>query len=136
MTLDWQKRPASATLNGKAARRRVAERMGRRAETLAAIAYGFRGFSVITRRFQSHAGEIDLVLRRGSLIVFAEVKARRSADEAVFAVGERTRRRIERAGEAFLAGKPELAAGAVRYDIVAVVGWRVRVLADAWRADR
>lgn len=134
MNAPTQKRPEPVRPSGPAAQRRNAERLGRRAEALAAIAYALRGFSVIARRFQCRAGEIDLILRRSGLIVLAEVKARGNADDAIFAVDERSRRRIERAGEVFLAGRPELAAGAVRYDIVAVVGWRAQIVADAWRA--
>lgn len=121
---------------GHASRRRTAERTGRRAETLAALAYVLRGYSIIARRFRRSAGEIDLVLRRGDLVVFAEVKARPNHDDAVFAVDIQTRRRIERAGNVFLSERPELAVGAIRYDIVAVSGWRARIVADAWRAER
>lgn len=111
----------------------AAERRGRRAERLAELALFFKGFRIIARRFKAAGGEIDLVARRGPLLVFAEVKARASLDEAVFAVTPRARRRIEDAGRRFLALNPRLSPEAVRYDILAVAGWRVRHLADAWR---
>lgn len=111
----------------------AAERGGRRAEWLAALAFALAGFSVLDRRFKAAGGEIDIVARRGGLLVFAEVKARPSLDEAVFAVTPRNRRRVEAAGRAYLARRPRLAVCAIRYDVVAVSGWAVRRIAGAWR---
>jgi len=118
-------------------KRQRAERLGRRAEWLAAVILILKGFSIVERRFKAAGGEVDIAARRGSLLVLAEVKARPSLDEAVFAVTPKTRRRIEAAGRALLARRPRLAECALRYDIIAVSGWRVRHLADAWReSDR
>lgn len=111
----------------------AAERHGRRAERLAELALLLKGFRIVARRFRAAGGEIDLIARRRGLIVFAEVKARASLDEAVFAVTPRTRRRIENAGRRFLALNPRLSPDEVRYDIIAVAGWKLRHLADAWR---
>ena len=118
-------------------KRQNAERLGRRAEWLAAFILIMKGFSIVERRFKAAGGEVDIAARRGSLLVLVEVKARASLDEAVFAVTPKTRRRIEAAGRALLARRPRLAECALRYDIIAVSGWRVRHLADAWReSDR
>ena len=69
----------------------------------------------------------------GQFVVFVEVKARVSFADAVDAVGAQTRRRIERAGYAFIARHRGLADHGVRYDIIAVSGWRIRRFKDAWR---
>lgn len=116
-----------------AAQRKAAERFGRRAEWLAGLLLAAKGFHVIERRFKAAGGEIDLAAKRGRLLVFAEVKARAGLDEAVLAVTGRNRRRIEAAGRILIARRPHLAEYALRYDIIAVAGWRVRHLADAWR---
>lgn len=113
--------------------RREAEARGRRAETIAALAYRLRGFAIVARRFRSRAGEVDLIARRGRLLVFAEVKARRSHDAAVFSVDPRTRRRVSGAAQAFIASAPHHAGADLRYDIVSVAGWSARILVDAWR---
>ena len=115
------------------AARLKAERAGRRAEYLASLFLQLKGFGVLARRYKSPVGEIDLVARRGGLVAFVEVKARPSLDEAVFAVSPRARRRIEAAGRLFIAREPHLAALALRYDIIAVAGWRLRHLPGAWR---
>jgi len=114
-------------------RRRRAERSGRGAEQLAALLLRFKGFSVLARRFKAPVGEIDLVVRRGRLLVFVEVKARQSLDAATDAVSATTRRRIQAAADAFLARRPHLAQSDMRYDIIAVAGWRMRHIPDAWR---
>ncbi|MCK5744951.1 MAG: YraN family protein [Oricola sp.] len=121
------------TAGGAADRRRQAERGGRRAEFLAALALMAKGFSILERRFRTPAGEVDLVAKRGSLLVFAEVKARSTADAGVEAVTAPARRRIERAAALYLARRAHLAACMMRYDILTVSGWRVRHRPDAWR---
>lgn len=114
-----------------------AEAGGRKAETLAALYLRLQGFSILERRFRSPAGEIDLAARRGALIVLVEVKARGRLDDAVLAVTPRIRRRIEAAGRILLSRVRGAERCAVRYDIIAVSGWRLRHLRDAWReSDR
>ena len=92
-----------------------------------------QGFSILARRYKTPSGEIDLIARRGALVVFAEVKARPTHDQAIDAVSFKTRRRIERAGRLFMAKAPRLADCALRYDIISVVRWCPRHLKDAWR---
>lgn len=117
------------------ARRQRAERSGRRAEFLAAAHYALRGYQILERRFRAPQGEIDLIARRGRLVAFIEVKLRRDIDAAILAVTPAGRRRLERAAQSFLSLRPQFVEFAVRYDIAAVSGWRVSILADAWRAD-
>lgn len=82
------------------------------------------------------AGEIDIIARRGSLVIFVEVKARASLDEAAFAVSQRQRRRILRAAEAFLARRPDLAGADIRFDTVLIAPFRLPChIVDAWRMD-
>ena len=59
--------------------RRQAERSGRIAE-LAALAWLVcTGHRLLARRYRAAGGEIDLVMRRGRVIIFCEVKYRRPA---------------------------------------------------------
>lgn len=111
-----------------------AERAGRRAETLAALAYLLRGYQIIARRIRTPAGEIDLIARKGRLIAFIEVKLRAATDDAVLAVTPTTRRRIQRAGALFIGQRPHFGEFSVRYDIAAVTGAKVTLIRDAWRA--
>lgn len=114
--------------------RRRAEQAGRRAEAPVRILYLIRGYQILEQRFRAPGGEIDLVTRRGRTIAFVEVKLRRAEDAAILAVTPSNRRRLEKAAASFLALRPHFGEFAVRYDIAAVSGWRVKLIRDAWRA--
>lgn len=114
-------------------RRQNAEKRGRYSEWLAAAFLQLKGYSILARRYKCPAGEIDLVARRGKLIIFAEVKARADIDSAIFAVTRRNQQRIAAAASSFLARRRGLADYGVRYDILAVAGFRIRHIQNAWR---
>ena len=114
-------------------KRQKAEQTGRRAEWLAAVFLMLKGFAILERRLKNPAGEIDLVARRGKLVILVEVKARPRLDDAVEAVGPRNRSRICAAANMHLSRNPALAECMRRYDIIAVAGWRLRHIPDAWR---
>ena len=113
--------------------RRAAYRKGHRAEWLALLALILKGYRPVTRRARNAGGEIDLIVRRGSLIVFVEVKARRSEGEALDAIGYEAQRRIEAAGELWIAQQPDAANLNWRFDVVAVQPWKWPVhFEDVW----
>ena len=112
----------------------AAERRGRRAEWLALAALMLRGYRPLARRFRNPAGEIDLVMRRGRLLVFVEVKAREDLDTAAQAVTTRQRRRMVAGAQAWLALNPRFAGYSMRFDAVLVAPRRLpRHIADAFR---
>jgi putative endonuclease len=113
-----------------------ARRRGRWAERIAGLWLLGKGFRVIGRGMRTPVGEIDLIVRRGSLVVFVEVKSRRELSAAYDALRPAQRARIIRAGSWFLTGRPDLAGCDLRYDVVLVGGWGLpKHLADAWRAS-
>jgi putative endonuclease len=117
------------------ARRRKAWRFGRRAERLCAWWLRLKGYQVVCWDMRTPAGEIDLIARRGGTLAIVEVKARLGGmpEEAL---SPRQRRRIVRATEAFLQGRPDLAGLDVRFDVMLVGAWPpVRHLAGAFRSD-
>ncbi len=113
-------------------KKRRAEAAGRRGEIFAELILRLKGFGVLARRFKTHGGEIDLVAKRGNLLVFAEVKARAALDDAISAVSDANTHRVSGAASMFLAKNPHLAQCDMRYDIIAVSGWRWRHIAGAW----
>jgi putative endonuclease len=116
--------------------RRRAERFGRWAELAAVWRLRLKGFRILHQRYRSRAGEIDLIARRGNLLVFVEVKARGDIEAAAYAISPRQRRRIIRAGESYIAAKPQLAALDLRFDAVLVAPWRLPIhLPGAWNMD-
>jgi putative endonuclease len=107
-----------------ATRRRKAYRRGHRSEWLAAVALMAKGFRILERRYRTRLGEIDLIARRGDLVLIVEVKARRSLVEAMEAIARQSERRIEAAADIWLSRQPDYGRFSVRFDMVAVLPWR------------
>jgi putative endonuclease len=116
--------------------RQRAERRGHGAERLSIWLLRLKGYRILARRFRVPSGEIDLIARRGRVLVAVEVKARPAFDTAAEAISARQRRRIVRALEHFRARHPDLAALDCRFDVVMVApGHWPRHLRDAWQGD-
>ncbi|SHF61192.1 putative endonuclease [Kaistia soli DSM 19436] len=117
--------------------RQAAEQRGRRAERIAALYLGLKGYRVVARRFKSPVGEIDLVMRRGGVLAFVEVKNRADFDAAALAVTPHARRRLLRAADAFIGRHPDAATLTLRFDLVLIAPRRwPRHLVDAFGTDR
>jgi putative endonuclease len=120
------------------AQRRAAERRGRIAEALCVLRLVLTGWRILawrrTARRGTGLGEIDIIARRGETVAFIEVKARRDHAAALEAVGPRQRARIARSAAAFLAGRTDLTACTIRFDVMVFAGGLFpRHMADAWR---
>jgi len=105
--------------------RRIAFRTGISAESRAAVFLIAKGFRILARRWKSPVGEIDIVARRRSLLVFVEVKARHDLDDAAWSVTERQRSRIVAAAEVWLAQYPDDRIRDIRFDAVLVAPGRL-----------
>jgi putative endonuclease len=79
--------------------RQTAEQRGRGAETLACWYLRLKGWRILARRARVHGGEVDIVARRGRMLVFVEVKARATEDAAAFALDDWRLRRVVVAAE-------------------------------------
>lgn len=112
----------------RAARRRH-ERRGHRGEWLAALALRLKGYRIVARRYRTKIGEIDLIARRGDLVLVVEVKVRPTLLQAMEAVGRLNERRIEAAADLWLMRQPDHARLSMRFDMVAVLPrrWPVHV---------
>ena len=106
------------------ASRQKAYRRGHRGEWLAAAALMFKGYRILARRHRTRFGEIDLIARRGDLVLFVEVKARRTLIEAMEAIGHESERRIEAAADIWLSRQSDYGRLSMRFDMVAVLPWR------------
>jgi putative endonuclease len=101
-------------------RRQGAERLGRRAESIAAWYLRLKGYRIVARRFRTHSGEVDIVAKRGRVLVFVEVKARRDSDVGLDAVTGTGRARIARAAGTWLSRYPGAARLDLRFDVIVV----------------
>lgn len=111
------------------AKRRAAYAKGHKGERLAAWALRLKGFRIVAKRFKTKSGEVDLIARRGALVVMVEVKARPSLEQAMDSVTHTALRRIEAAGDEWLSAQPDYAKLSIRYDLIAVLPrkWPIHV---------
>jgi len=100
-------------------------RTGISAEARAAAFLIAKGYRIQARRFRTPHGEIDIVARRRSLLVFVEVKARASLDEAAYAVTPRQQARIIAAAQIWLMAHPEHAEYDLRFDAMLIAPRRL-----------
>ena len=96
--------------------------LGRAGEDAAARHLEALGFEVVDRNWRCALGELDIVAARGDLLVFCEVKARRSTawGEPSEAVDGRKRARLRRLAGRWLA-EHQRRAQVVRFDVVSIV---------------
>ncbi len=95
---------------------------GQLGESAAASYLEAKGYVLLERNWHCRAGEIDVIMLDGDVLVFAEVKTRRSnaAGSAEESVSGRKAARLLSAGEWFVAEHPEHEHRLWRIDIVAI----------------
>ena len=100
---------------------------------MAAAFLRLKGYRILEHRFRSKRGEIDIIAKKRDTTAFIEVKARKTTEEALYAVSFRQRRRIEAAAEDWMK-KTAFSDGSLRFDIIAVAatGFPSHI-SDAWR---
>ncbi|WP_421928504.1 YraN family protein [Neoaquamicrobium sediminum] len=115
--------------DGVRARRQRALRRGSRGEWLASLALMLKGYRIIERRYRTKLGEIDLIARRGDLVLIVEVKVRSTLVQAMEAIGHLSERRIADAADLWLMRQSDHARLSIRFDMVAVLPrrWPVHV---------
>ena len=115
-----RKNPQSASPRDPQPKRQAAFLLGLSAEMRAAAFLLAKGYRIAARRWRSAAGEIDIVARRGNLLIFVEVKARGSFDEAAYSVTPRQQQRIASAAAIWLADHADDAQRDMRFDAILV----------------
>ena len=103
-------------------------------ERRAARWYRLRGYRILDTNCWLAGAEIDVVARRGRVVVFCEVKSK-SGDgfgDPLEMVDARKIARVRRAATAWLARHPELDGLDVRFDVIAERAGRIEHLADAF----
>lgn len=100
-----------------------------------------RGYAILARRYRTRFGEIDIITERDQVVVFVEVKARRSRrfGTAAEAIPIWKRRRIAAMALDYLAWTGRLTRRC-RFDVVAIDGvgtpaMTVRVIEDAFQVN-
>jgi putative endonuclease len=121
------KRPSRATSDRKAA-----ENRGREGEGRAAWWLWLRGWRILDQRVRTRAGEVDLIVRKGNLVAFVEVKTRARAADLDIAIDERRLARVAAAAELLMpryAGPDD----DIRVDVILIApGTLPRHIENAW----
>ena len=93
-----------------------------------------QGYRIVERNYRCKLGELDLIARDRGVLVFVEVRSRRSAEfgSALDAVNWHKRRKVTRVAMSYLAyRKPRFVEA--RFDVVAITGPELVHIKDAWR---
>lgn len=111
---------------------RLAYLSGQSAESQVAQDYERRGHTLAEGRWRGKAGEIDLIFKAGSEIVFVEVKKARSFSAASERISPRQQQRICLAAEEYLGTQPQGLLTPMRVDAAFVNGFgEVRIIENA-----
>lgn len=108
-------------------------RVGLEAEDAAAEFLSAQGYTILKRRFRARGGEIDVIGFDGDVLVFVEIKSRRSSEgEPLDAMDLKKQECIFAATDSYLSkyDGPECE---VRFDVVTVVPNGITLHKDAFR---
>ena len=102
-------------------------------EDVAAAWYVSQGYEVLARNWRCRSGELDLVLRRGSEVVFCEVKARRTDAFGApqEAVTREKRQRIRHLAARWIE-ESRVRPAQIRFDVAAVLDDQLEVFEGAF----
>jgi putative endonuclease len=100
--------------------------LGARGEEAVARWYVAAGYDVVDRNWRCREGELDLVLTRDRMLVFCEVKTRRTTAFGVpaEAVTITKQRRLRTLAMRWLDAHPRPRAGTLRFDVASVLAAR------------
>jgi putative endonuclease len=80
-----------------------------------------KGYRILARRAKTKLDEIDLIVRKGKILAFIEVKARSSFNDSLGALSPQSAGRITRAAALWTSARPWARSMFMRFDIVAIV---------------
>ena len=107
--------------------------LGAGGEAAVAAWYEANGWTVLARNWKVRAGELDLVVQRGRIVVFCEVKTRSTVafGSPAEAVHHDKRTRLRHLAALWLDQAPRRPAE-IRFDVATVVGETVTVIEAAF----
>lgn len=124
---------ATNPLTNSLSKRRAAYHKGVGAEANAATMLAGLGYEILSRRYRSPAGEIDLVAAKEGHLSFVEVKSRKNIDDAALSVTPRQQRRIADAAGYWLQAYPEYTNCDMSFDAILYGSGRTAYITDAFR---
>ena len=111
------------------------QKAGDQAEAAACALLERSGLRIVARQVGYRVGELDLVARDGSTLVFVEVRSRARGGLAVFSVDRAKRRRLRRAAQQYLQRQFGDRWPPCRFDVVIAEANRFEWLRAAFGAE-
>lgn len=96
-------------------------------EFLATALLKIKGYSIIAHRYKTACGEIDIIAKKRDVIVFVEVKARKSEEKCFVAITPKQLERVQRASEIFMRSHSQYFGKFSRFDVILVSDWSIPV---------
>jgi putative endonuclease len=115
-------RKPNGARRGATGHRTDRQKIGQRAEDIAAEFLLAQGLQILERNYRRRLGELDIVAREGDVLIIAEVRMRASEryGGAAASVDGRKQRRLARAAAQLLQQRKDFSHLRVRFDVVAV----------------
>ena len=107
------------------AKRKAAHRFGGWAEFAATMLFIAKGYRILERNYLAGGGEIDLIVQRGRVIAFVEVKARPNQRAALIAIDNRKLEQVAKAARQWVSGARHPERLVLRFDAVLVAPGRL-----------
>ena len=97
-----------------------------------------QGYQILERNYRCRQGEIDVIARDGSYLVFVEVKYRssRQAGHPMEAVNRSKQRKIIRTAMYYCYQQKVADAQACRFDVVSILGDQTELVKHAFEVQR
>ena len=115
---------------------------GKKAEEFVATFYVNEGYSLLAMNYSSRFGEIDIILQKGTIVVFCEVKLRKQGSKvsSVEAVDYHKQKRISRTAGLFLEENTSFQNFFARFDVAAVTpdtqnGYELQIIENAFTIE-
>ena len=108
--------------------------IGANAELLATQLLVDHGYEIVERNYRCTPGELDVVARDGSILVFVEVRSRADDEHgtALEMVHSRKQRQVVRVASWYLIERAP-AYDEIRFDVVAITAGEAELIKDAFR---
>ncbi len=105
------------------------------AERLGVLFLSLKGYRILARRAKTPVGEIDIIMKRGHILVAVEVKARKTTEMAAYSITATQKRRISKALEYWRQHRLLQKDMDIRYDALLISPWRLpKHIKSAWDA--
>ena len=102
---------------------RQSHQTGQLAEWLCILRLWLTGWRILDTRWRCPNGEVDIIAKRGNLICFIEVKARRTHEAALGSLSATQRQRISNAASLWMAQNSNSVGTDMRFDVMSVSTW-------------